>query len=77
MLGPFFIRASGYPMVLQDFILQPWQLLLAILAGWINREQQDVIDYLRTENQILKEKFGKRPIVLTDDQRRRDAQTTD
>jgi transposase InsO family protein len=54
-----------------NFVLQPWQLLLAILAGWINRQQQEVIEYLRTENQILKEKLGKRRIVLTDDQRRR------
>src|SRR5437667_10424149 len=54
-----------------NFVLQPWQLLLLILAGWINRQQQQVIDYLRTENQILKEKLGKRRILLTDDQRRR------
>ena len=54
-----------------NFVLQPWQLLLAILAGWINRQQQAVIEFLRTENQILKEKLGKRRIVLTDDQRRR------
>jgi hypothetical protein len=24
--------------------LQPWQLLLLVLAGWINRQQQDVIE---------------------------------
>ena len=24
--------------------LQPWQLYLVILAGWINREQQEVIE---------------------------------
>jgi putative transposase len=54
-----------------NLVLQSWQLLLAILAGWINRQQQEVIEYLRTENQILKEKLGKRRIVLTDDQRRR------
>ena len=36
-----------------NFVLQPWQLLLLILAGWINRQQQEVIEYLRTENQIL------------------------
>ena len=54
-----------------NFILQPWQLLLLILAGWVNRQQQQVIDYLRTENQVLKEKLGKRRILLTDDQRRR------
>src|SRR5712692_1218667 len=54
-----------------NFILQPWQLLHLILAGWINRQQQEVIDYLRTENQILREKLGKRRILLDDDQRRR------
>jgi hypothetical protein len=53
------------------FILQPWQLLLLIVAGWINRQQQQIIDYLRTENQVLKEKLGKRHILLSDDQRRR------
>jgi putative transposase len=54
-----------------NFVLQPWQLLLAILAGWVNRQQQDVIEYLRTENQVLKEKLGKRRILLSDEQRRR------
>jgi putative transposase len=47
-----------------SFVLQPWQLLGLILAGWINREQQKLIDYLRTENQILREKLGKRRILL-------------
>jgi putative transposase len=54
-----------------NFVLQPWQLLLGILAGWSNRQQQEIIEYLHTENQILKEKLGKRRILLTDDQRRR------
>jgi hypothetical protein len=54
-----------------NFVLQPWQLVLAILAGWCNRQQQEIIEYLRTENQILKEKFGKRRILPTDNQRRR------
>ena len=53
------------------FVLQPLQLYLVILAGWINREQQEVIEYLRTENQVLKEKLGKKRILLNDDQRRR------
>jgi len=52
-------------------VLQPWQLLLVVLAGWINRQQQEIIEYLRTENQILKESHGKKRIPLTDDQRRR------
>ena len=52
-------------------ILQPWQLMLIILASWVNRQQQEVSEYLRTENAVLKEKLGKKRILLTDDQRRR------
>ena len=44
---------------------------MTILAGVINQEQQRVIEYLRTENQVLKEKLGKKRILLNDDQRRR------
>ena len=55
---------------LTDFMLQPWQLFCIILAGWVNREQGDAIEYLRTENQVLKEKLGKKRILLNDDQRR-------
>ncbi len=54
-----------------NFVLKPWQLLLLTLAGWINRYQQDAIEHLLTENQILREKLGKRRILLNDDQRRR------
>ena len=54
-----------------NFVLRPWLLLLLILAGWINRDQQDAIEYLLTENQVLREKLGKRRILLNDDQRRR------
>ena len=39
-----------------NFVLKPWQLLLLILAGWINRDQQDAIEYLLTENQVLRER---------------------
>ena len=54
-----------------NFVLRPWQLLLLILAGWIDRDQQDAIEYLLTENQVLREKLSKRRILLNDDQRRR------
>jgi hypothetical protein len=27
------------------FILKPWQLFFQILAGWINRHQQEVIEF--------------------------------
>jgi putative transposase len=54
-----------------NFILQPWEFFLVILAGWVNRQQQEVIEYLRTENRVLREKLGKKRILLNDDQRRR------
>jgi hypothetical protein len=52
------------------FVLHPWQLLLLILAGWINHQEQEVIEYLRAENRVLREKLGKKRILLNDDQRR-------
>jgi hypothetical protein len=33
-------------------VLQVWHLLACIVAGYANREQQQLIDYLRTENAI-------------------------
>jgi hypothetical protein len=51
--------------------LHPWQLLLLILAGWINRQQQDAIEYLLSENRVLREKLGKKRILLSDEQRMR------
>ena len=50
-------------------ILQLWHLVLLALAGWINREQQRVIECLITENQLLKEMLGKNRIILFDDLR--------
>jgi len=54
-----------------SFVLQPWQLYFVILAGWINRQQQQAIEYLLTENRVLREKVGKKRLLLSDDQRRR------
>ena len=54
-----------------SFVLQPWQFYMVILSGWMSQQQQEVIAYLRTENQVLKEMLGKKRILLTDDQRRR------
>jgi putative transposase len=47
------------------------QFLLALLAGWVNRRQQDVIEYLRAENRALREQIGGRRLRFTDSQRRR------
>ncbi|HWH70162.1 MAG TPA: hypothetical protein VNT26_12310, partial [Candidatus Sulfotelmatobacter sp.] len=50
--------------------MNPLQLLLFCLAGWVNRNQQHVIEYLQEEVLVLKEQLGKRP-CFNDDQRRR------
>ena len=47
------------------------RLLLATFAGWVNREQAQVIAYLVEENRILKEQMKGRRLRLTDTQRRR------
>ena len=47
------------------------QLLLLTFAGWANRRQRDVIEYLKEENRVLREQLGSRRVRLTDDQRRR------
>ena len=51
-----------------DFL--PLRLLLLALAGWVNRHQQHVIDYL-VENRVLREQLRRRRVRLTDGQRRR------
>ncbi len=47
------------------------QFLVLTMAGWLNRQQEDLIDYLREENRVLREQLGGRPLRLTDAQRRR------
>ncbi len=51
--------------------LFPLQFLLATFAGWTNRHQAQVIDYLVEENSVLKEQLSNKRLRLTDDQRRR------
>src|SRR5213592_3890683 len=51
--------------------LSPLRLLLVTLAGWVNRHQQQVIEYLVEENRVLKEQLKGRRVRLSDDQRRR------
>jgi hypothetical protein len=41
------------------------------VAGWLNRHQLDVIDYLQEENRVLKERLGGRRIRFNDAERRR------
>ena len=47
------------------------QFVLAFFAGWVNRSQQALIDYLKTENEIYRKKLTGKRIRFNDDQRRR------
>ncbi len=51
--------------------LYPWQLLSIILAGVLNEHQQRVIEYLKAENETLRNQLGGKRPRLNDDQRRR------
>ena len=54
---------------------KPWKMLVSMLAGWINRQQQEALEYLKEENKILRHELlkaiGKKRIILNDTQRRR------
>jgi hypothetical protein len=54
-----------------DSLPHPLACLLLLVSGWVNRQQQAVIDYLLEENRILRAAHASRPVRLTDDQRRR------
>ena len=49
----------------------PWHFIIVAIAGWMNRQQQEVIAYLQEENRILREKLGQKRILLNDAQKRR------
>jgi transposase InsO family protein len=50
-------------------VIQPFHLLEIALAGWLNRHQQVVIDYLIEENRVLKEQLEGQRLRFTDEQR--------
>jgi putative transposase len=53
-----------------NFVLQPWQLLFAILCGWVQRRQQEMIAFQNTQIESLLQKLGRKRLLLTDPQRR-------
>jgi len=55
----------------------PFHLLLAALAHWVNREQSEIIDCLREENGVLRDRLGSNRIRFTDAERRRSVQKLD
>src|SRR5215475_4455022 len=46
-------------------------VLIAMIAGWVQRHQQQVITYLQEENRVLKAQLGGRRLCLTATERRR------
>jgi putative transposase len=46
-------------------------LFFIILSGWVNRQQQAIIEFQREEIEVFRETFGNKRILLNDDQRRR------
>ena len=51
--------------------MDAFKLLLVALAGWMNRQQQLVIEYLQEEIRVLKEQQGDGRPKFTDEQRAR------
>jgi putative transposase len=51
--------------------MDAFKLILVSLAGWMNRQQQHMIEYLLEEIRILKEQQGGGRPKFTDEQRRR------
>jgi hypothetical protein len=49
----------------------PLQYMIAAFALWLDRQQQEVIDYLKEENRLRKEKLGDRKLHFSDAERRR------
>jgi transposase InsO family protein len=49
----------------------PLQFLVVLLAGWLSRHQQEMIEYLQEENRVLREQLGGKRLRFTDAQRRR------
>ena len=46
------------------------QVLIAMVAGWVQRHQQQVIAYLIEENRVLTAQLGGHRLRLTDTERR-------
>jgi putative transposase len=56
--------------VAMDPLPPPLAFFVLLFSGWVNRQQQAVIDYLPEENRVLRAAQPSRRLHLTDDQRR-------
>jgi len=52
-------------------VFHTWQFIVIALAGWLNRQQRDIVAYLTEENRVLREQLKGKRIRSTDDRRRR------
>jgi len=64
------LRAWGFDGFLLTMNAQ-LQFFFLMVAGWVNRQQQAIIEYLQTENKVLLEQLGGKPKRFTDAQRMR------
>lgn len=49
----------------------PAHFLMVVFAGWVNRKQPAVIEYLLAENSVLRSQLKGRRLRLADDERRK------
>ena len=54
-----------------DPLPPPLAFFCLLFSGWVNRQQQAVIEYLLEENRVLRAAQQSRRLRLTDDRRRR------
>ncbi len=52
-------------------VLRPWQLLVVSVAGWIQRQQLDVIEFQQEQLRVYRETMKGKRLRFTDDERRR------
>src|SRR5450432_597192 len=50
--------------------LPPLQFLILLVASWLGRRQGQAIEFLRTENRVLRARLGRRRLCFTDAERR-------
>jgi hypothetical protein len=43
------------------------QFMVVLLAGWLGRHQQEVIEYLQEENRVLRQQLGGKRIRFADE----------
>ena len=53
-----------------SFLLQPWHLLLTALSCIVNQRRQQIIEFQNAQIEALLKQFGKKRLLLDNDQRR-------